>query len=75
MPRPPRHGANEPPTETLTAGVAGLIFLLVGFSHGGQYGDRLGFFGLAVIVVAALIFFLRLALWLRHREPPAPPEA
>ncbi len=74
MPRRPRHGAHEPPTETLTAGAAGLIFLLAGFSHGGQSGERLGRFGLAVIAIAALIFLLRLALWLRHREPPAPPE-
>ena len=53
------------------AGVAGLIFLLVGFNHGGRFGERLGLFGLAVIIFAALVFLVRLALWLRHREPPA----
>ena len=71
MPRRTRHSTQEPPIETLVAGAAGLIFLLVGLSHGGRFGERLGLFGLAVIVGAALVFLVRLALWLRHREPPA----
>jgi hypothetical protein len=71
MPRQGREGTHEPPGEILAAGVAGLIFLLIGANRGGAVGERLALIGLAVIVGAALIFVLRLVIWLRHREPPA----
>lgn len=71
MSRQGRQGAHEPPGEILAAGAAGLIFLLIGANHGGAIGERLAFVGLAVIIVAALVFALRLLVWLRHREPPA----
>lgn len=74
MRRRAREGPGEPPTETLAAGGAGLLFLLAGVNHGGALGERLGLFGLAVTALAALTFFSQLVLWLRHRESPAPPE-
>jgi hypothetical protein len=71
MPRESRQGTHEPPGEILAAGAAGLIFLLIGANRGGIIGGRLALVGLVVVIVAALVFFLRLIVWLRHRDPPA----
>jgi hypothetical protein len=68
-----RRGANEPPTETLAGGGGGLLFLLVGVNHGGELGLRLSIIGLGITTIAAVAFFIRLILWLKHREPPVPP--
>jgi hypothetical protein len=68
-----RRGDNEPPAEPLVAGGGGLVFLLVGINHGGDFGLRLSVIGLVITAIAAIAFFTRLALWLRDREPPVPP--
>lgn len=68
-----RHSANEPPTEALAAGSGGFLFLLVGVNHGGELGLRLSVIGLGITAIAGVAFCIRLALWLRHREPPTRP--